>query len=249
MSDAAGVDSGRGKRDRYAVPMDTVESREVIRRSRFITVLGRAESRADASRFVGEVRERHPGATHYCWAFNAGPPGATAQVGMSDAGEPRGTAGRPMLHALLHSGLGEVVAVCARYYGGVKLGTGGLVRAYAGGVRNAAQICPRVNRTTRVVVLVNVSYKMAPRVKHALRALEAEIEDQAFGTDVRMRVLVAADRRAELEAAVACATGGQGGVADAGDWSSTHGMTPGGTRADRRTADRSRGRGSPLEER
>ena len=217
MGNPDGMAHARGEGDPYPVPSSTVETREVIRRSRFITVLGRAENRADASRFVGEVRERHPGATHYCWAFNAGPPGSTAQVGMSDAGEPRGTAGRPMLNALLHSGLGEVVVVCARYYGGVKLGTGGLVRAYAGGVKKTSQICPKVNKVTQTAALVIVSYEMAPRVKHALRAIEAEITDQAFGTDVQMRVLVAAQRRTELEAVVAEATGGRGVVADAGD--------------------------------
>ena len=209
--------------DPYPVPASMVETREVIRRSRFITVLGRAESRDDASRFVAKVREWHPGATHYCWAFNAGPPGSTAQVGMSDAGEPRGTAGRPMLNALLHSGLGEVVAVCARYYGGVKLGTGGLVRAYAGGVKRTSRICPIVNRITRNTVIVSVSYESVSRVKHALRVLEAEVEDQAFGTEVRMRVLVAAERRAELEAAIADATGGRGVVANADDQSGSHG--------------------------
>ena len=207
----------RGAGDPYPVPASTVEAREVIRRSRFVTVLGRAESRADASRFVEEVRRRHPGATHYCWAFNAGPPGSTAQVGMSDAGEPRGTAGRPMLNALLHSGLGEVVAVCARYYGGVKLGTGGLVRAYGGGVKKTSRICPMVNKIAQDTVLVSVSYDMAPRVTHALRALGAEIEDQTFGTDVRIRAQVATQRRAELEAAIADATSGRGVVADPGD--------------------------------
>ena len=199
--------------DPYSVPAATVESREVIRRSRFVTVLGRAESRADASRFVEKVRERHPGATHYCWAFNAGPPGSTAQVGMSDAGEPRGTAGRPMLNALLHSGLGEVVAVCARYYGGVKLGTGGLMRAYGGGVKEALGICPAVKKENQKFVRISISYESVSRVERVLRVLGAEIEERTFGTDVGLRVLVAAERCAELEAAIAEATGGQGVLA------------------------------------
>ena len=209
-----GGDAGGGSI--YPVPACTVEVREVIRRSRFVTVLGRVGSRAAASRMLEEVREKHPGATHYCRAFNAGPPGSTASVGMSDAGEPHGTAGRPMLNVLLHSGVGEVAAVCARYYGGVKLGTGGLARAYAGGVKKALGQCPLVKRITRNTVLVSVSYETASQVKHALRGVDAEIEDQTFGVDVRMRVLVAAERRAELEAAVANATGGRGVVTDAG---------------------------------
>ena len=109
----------------YRVPAAPAEVVEVIRRSRFVTRAGHAASREDAARFIEEVRQALPGATHYCWAFNAGAPGSTTHIGMSDAGEPHGTAGRPMLTTLLHSGVGEVVAVCARFYGGVKLGTGG----------------------------------------------------------------------------------------------------------------------------
>ncbi len=212
-----GLSRTRGADQPYPVPASTVQVQEVIRRSRFITVLGRAESRADASRLVKEVRETYSGATHYCWAFNAGPPGSTAHVGMSDAGEPRGTAGRPMLNALLHSGLGEVVVVCARYYGGVKLGTGGLVRAYGGGARKAAQVCPAVTRIAQTTILVHVSYEMAPRVQRILRTIGAEIEEQAFESEVRLRVLVAAERRTELESAIAEATGGQSVIADPGD--------------------------------
>lgn len=77
---------------------------------------------------------------------------------MSDDGEPHGTAGRPMLTALLHSGVGEVVAVCTRWYGGVKLGTGGLSRAYSGGVVHALEELPREEKVDRVVVRVVVDY-------------------------------------------------------------------------------------------
>lgn len=200
--------------DAFPVPASTVEVRQVIRRSRFITSLGRAGSRDDVSRFVAELRERHPGATHYCWAFNAGAPGSTARIGMSDDGEPRGTAGRPMLDALLHSGLGEVAAACARYYGGVKLGTGGLARAYRGGVQKALRACPTVTETERVPVLVRIPYASADRVEHVLRTLDATVTDRSFGDDVTYIVLVPTARRTELDAAVADVSGGRGAVAD-----------------------------------
>ncbi|HSR43143.1 MAG TPA: YigZ family protein, partial [Longimicrobiales bacterium] len=107
---------------------------EVVRRSRFVTTLARAPDAEAAAAFVQRIRDEMPDATHHCWAFVAGPPGNTRAMGMSDDGEPHGTAGRPMLTALLHGGVGEVVAVVARWFGGTKLGTGGLARAYAGGV-------------------------------------------------------------------------------------------------------------------
>ena len=202
--------------DGYPIPATTVEVEEVIRRSRFVTRLGRASCRDDAMRFLAETRERLPGVTHYCWAFNAGAPGSTTHVGMSDAGEPRGTAGMPMLTTLLHSGVGEVVAVCARYYGGVKLGTGGLARAYAQGVKRAIEACPTVERVERTVVVVTVDYEASPRLDRVLEELDAAVLERDFAAAVQYRVAVPVQRRDDLGAAVARATGGRGRVTDAG---------------------------------
>jgi len=117
---------------RYSIPLRVHRVEESILRSRFITSVAHAPDAAAAHAFVQSIREEFPDATHHCWAFVAGPPASTTHIGMSDDGEPGGTAGRPMLTALLHGGAGEIVAVCTRYYGGVKLGTGGLSRAYSG---------------------------------------------------------------------------------------------------------------------
>ena len=97
---------------------------DVIRRSRFIATFARASSTEEARDFLERIRAEHAQATHNCWAYVAGEPGSTAQVGASDDGEPKGTAGRPMLTALLHSGVGEVAVVVTRYFGGILLGTG-----------------------------------------------------------------------------------------------------------------------------
>ena len=198
----------------YRVPSTVAEVEEIIRRSRFVTRARRAAGREEAALFVQETRERLPGATHYCWAFNAGPPGSTAQVGMSDAGEPHGTAGRPMLHTLLHSGVGEVVVVCARYYGGVKLGKGGLARAYAAGVKRVLEACPTMERVDRTPVVVTVDYRTTGPVDRALEDLEASVTERVFGADVRYRVLVPRHRRAELDSAIAEITGGKGRLDD-----------------------------------
>ncbi len=198
----------------YRVPSAVAEVEDVIRRSRFVTRAGRASGREEAARFVQETREWLPGATHYCWAYNAGPPGSTAQVGMSDAGEPHGTAGKPMLHTLLHSGMGEVVVVCARHYGGVKLGTGGLARAYAAGAKRVLEACPTMERVDRTPVVVTVDYRSTDRVDRALDALGATVTERVFGADVRYRVLVPRHRRADLDSAIAEITGGKGRLDD-----------------------------------
>ena len=202
--------------DSYPVPCATAEVVEVIRRSRFVSCAGRADSRETALRFVRSVKDRFPAATHYCWAFNAGPPGSTAQVGANDDGEPHGTAGKPMLAAVLHSGLGEVAVVCARYYGGVKLGTGGLARAYAGGAKRVLSACPTERKVDRVAVLITVDYQASRRVDRCLRILDAKVVQRKFGTDVRYRVLVPAANRSRLRSAVADATGGRGHTSEPG---------------------------------
>lgn len=106
------------------------ESSTEVRKSRFLAQGFRADNPAAARAAIEARKARYPDATHNCWAYLAGPPGDTARVGSSDDGEPHGTAGRPILNVLLHSGLGEIVMVVTRWFGGTKLGTGGLVRAY-----------------------------------------------------------------------------------------------------------------------
>lgn len=120
----------------YHVPKGTVNSERTIKKSRFVATVGRARNPAAAREFVARVRDRHTGASHNCYAFVACAPDGT-DTGFGDDGEVSGTAGKPMLSLLENSGIGEIVAVVSRYYGGTKLGTGGLVRAYSGTLRSA----------------------------------------------------------------------------------------------------------------
>lgn len=126
----------------YFIPARRIWIEQEIKRSRFIATIGHAQGREEAQRFIAEAKEQWPGADHYCWAFVAGDPAKTADIGMSDGGEPQGTAGRPILNVLRHSGIGEVAAVVIRHFGGIRLGTGGLVRAYAGSVQRALEELP-----------------------------------------------------------------------------------------------------------
>ena len=183
-----------------------------MRRSRFVTAVARARDPSAARDFVSGMAHEHADASHVCWAFAAGPPGDTARVGMSDAGEPRGTAGRPMLSVLLHSGIGEVVAVCARYYGGVKLGRGGLVRAYAGGVKSALDQLATELRIKRIRVVAEVTYDAADSVRRTLDAMEAKVVHEEFGERVRLAADVPLDSVDALTTAVANLTGGSGAV-------------------------------------
>ena len=138
--------------DRYPVPAGVHRVETEVRRSRFVATLAPVATVDEAHAFVRAMNDEFADATHNCWAFVVGPPGSTARIGMSDAGEPRGTAGRPMLTALLHGGVGDVAAVVTRWYGGTKLGTGGLARAYAGAVVEALAALPRAERVERATL-------------------------------------------------------------------------------------------------
>ena len=181
-------------------------------RSRFVTTLERAPSREAAHEVVARIRVELADATHHCWAFVAGPPGDTAHVGLSDAGEPKGTAGRPMLTALLHSGVGEVVAVCARWFGGTKLGTGGLARAYAGGVTHALAGLPTELRVKRRRLAIVIGYGQVEAVRQALAEVGGVLEGESYGEDVRYRVAVPEGALERFEARLADATAGRARV-------------------------------------
>ncbi|MEO6444389.1 MAG: YigZ family protein [Gemmatimonadaceae bacterium] len=199
---------------RYPVPASRGRAEHVIDRSRFICTLQRARSPEEAQEFVREMKQEFAAATHNCWAFVAGPPGSTGRIGMSDDGEPHGTAGRPMLTVLLHSGVGEVAGVVTRYYGGTKLGTGGLVRAYSAAVQAALEMLPRIERVELREIGVTVGYAHISAVLHALPAVEAEMVSETYDVDVHYRIRVPVERLDALRAALSNATGGQVEIAE-----------------------------------
>ena len=195
---------------RYAIPSRIYRVEELIQRSRFITTAAHAPDANAANAFVDSVRESFPDATHHCWAFVAGPPGSTDHIGMSDDGEPHGTAGRPMLTVLLHSGVGEVVTVCTRYFGGVKLGTGGLSRAYAGGVKLLLQTLPTELKIKRVHVNVRVAYPHVESLQRLLDDLEVVVEHEEYGEEVKYQIAVPAMTLETLREQLAQLTSGEG---------------------------------------
>jgi uncharacterized YigZ family protein len=185
---------------------------ETIQRSRFVTTLAHAPDTQAAHAFVARIREEFPEATHHCWAFVAGPPGSTSRIGMSDDGEPHGTAGRPMLTTLLHGGVGEVVAVCARWFGGVKLGTGGLGRAYAGGVKLALASLPTEERVERVGLHVSVGYAHIDAVRRSCEEMDVLVRAEEYGAEASFDCLVPARSIDAFRRAVADASRGEGRV-------------------------------------
>ena len=200
--------------DGFPVPATIVQAEQVILRSRFISSLGPAADPDAAHAFIADTRQRYGDANHNCWAFVAGAPGSTASVGCSDDGEPNGTAGQPMLKVLLHSGVGDVVAVVTRYFGGTKLGRGGLVRAYTGGVQSALKSLDTVHKVETVRLALTLEYQKLDRFQRNLARFGAEIENTDFSNSVQVRVVLPKPRLEAFKRWFTDLTHGRGKVRD-----------------------------------
>lgn len=175
-----------------------------IRKSRFIAYAIPVADRDAAMLELRRLREAHPGATHVCWALLAG-----GQSGMSDDGEPSGTAGRPILEVLRHHDLDGVLAAVVRYYGGVKLGAGGLVRAYTDAIASALTLAQRVERIAQAQLTIEIDYPDEARVRRWIEQEGAELVDSGYGLSVRLTLRIAATKRSTTRDALRDLTQGR----------------------------------------
>lgn len=155
-----------------------------IKRSRFLCTLRRVEDEAAARAVVEEQRRAHWDARHHCSAFVIGADGMLQRS--SDDGEPAGTAGAPMLEVLRGHGVSDVVAVVTRWFGGILLGAGGLVRAYSDAVAEGLQEVGTLERQLLEEWAVRLDHAEAGRVEGELRARGVEVLDAAYTQDVRL---------------------------------------------------------------
>lgn len=177
---------------RYPIPAKTVRTEITIKRSRFIATMGFADTVEAARRFIRQIRDEMPDATHHVYAFRAGY-GSSVNEGLSDDGEPAGTSGKPVMSILRGSDLGDVVIVVTRYFGGVKLGTGGLVRAYSSAAKEAIEILPVTEKITTVTLEVLIPYTHYEQFKHILGEYDTHIIAETFASNVTLRLIVPED--------------------------------------------------------
>jgi uncharacterized YigZ family protein len=152
-----------------------------IRKSRFIGFAIPVTDRDAAMKELQNIRVQHHAATHVCWALMAG-----GQSGMSDDGEPSGTAGRPILEVLRHHDLDGVLGAVVRYYGGIKLGAGGLVRAYTDSIATALKHVQRIERVSHVELTMEIDYADEARVRRWLEHEDYMLVDSGHGTVVKL---------------------------------------------------------------
>lgn len=174
--------------DSWLIPAQPVSVTEEIKKSRFITLLAHTEGVEAAKAFVEQVKADHPDARHHCQAWVAGAPDDSQKLGFSDDGEPAGTAGKPMLAQLLGSGVGEITAVVVRYYGGIKLGTGGLVKAYGGGVQLALNQLATLRKVPLTEYTLLCDYAQLAGIEALLKQHEGLIVHSDYQASVALRV-------------------------------------------------------------
>jgi len=171
----------------YSVPAVEKRAELIVRNSRFITTIAPVFSVEDARAFIVRIRNEYNDASHNVPAFIIGN-GPSTIMHCSDDGEPSGTAGKPALAVLKGSGLGDVAVVVTRYFGGTKLGTGGLVQAYADSVKAILQDLPKAYKMSVHTVMVSLPYNWVDRIRLKAKNHHGVILEETFTTDVAMVV-------------------------------------------------------------
>jgi uncharacterized YigZ family protein len=171
----------------YLVPSAICRTETIVLNSRFITTIAPVVSTDEAKTSLTNIRAEMPDASHHPYAFRLGF-GNSVVEGMSDAGEPPGTAGAPVLSVLRGTEIGDILIVVTRYFGGTKLGTGGLVRAYTDAAKTGLAALNTEIRTQKCVVGLEMPYHFYEIIRHLIAQYNGLVEDEIFETSVTMVV-------------------------------------------------------------
>lgn len=167
-------------RSGYRIPKQKVIQEYEIKKSRFICWIAPASSREEALKLLEQAKIEYPDARHHCWAYILGNPQNVMSAAAHDDGEPSGTAGKPMLNVLQHKQIGDVVAVVIRYFGGIKLGAGVLVRAYATATQQASELLTLIDQIPYQEVTVKCDYADEPTLRRWFERNKASLLDSDY---------------------------------------------------------------------
>ncbi|WP_394124672.1 YigZ family protein [Psychrobacter nivimaris] len=175
----------------YQTLKRAVTTRLEIKKSEFIAYAYPVTSREQAMFHVEQLREQYADARHFCWAYIIGDPDNTTSAGFDDDGEPSGTAGRPILNVLQHKSIGNVIVIVVRYFGGIKLGAGGLTRAYAGSAQAAVDemiLNPYVPMTQ---IQILAEFATEAQCRYMIESLGGHIDDVSYSKQVTLTATLA----------------------------------------------------------
>ena len=177
----------------YLSPKTQCEFEQVIKHSRFIAKLSPIQSAQDAKLWLKECHTSYPDARHICWAYIAGAPNTTEQS-MSDDGEPSGTAGKPILNVLQHADIGDIAVAVIRYFGGVKLGTGGLVRAYSSSTVEVLKLATLTLTEKQKKLSFSLAFADESVLRHHLQCINGKLISIDYKEIITAHCLIAASQ-------------------------------------------------------
>ena len=184
----------------YQTLTATIELTHEVKRSKFIAYAASAQDRKQALEILNQRRTRYQDARHHCWAYLIGSPSHAMSMAMSDDGEPSGTAGKPILNVLQHNSIGNIMLVVTRYFGGTKLGAGGLVRAYSSSAQRIIDNAKTEIFIEKARCKLICNFEQEQFLRHLLSRLNGTVEDAIYGIEVTLIVLIPATLLNELKA-------------------------------------------------
>lgn len=193
----------------YTVPAREARFEQEIKKSRFIGVARHASSQHEARAALGALRREFPDATHHCWAYVLGDPQSSPVIRMSDDGEPSGTAGKPILNVLQHKHVGDILVVVVRYFGGTKLGAGGLVRAYSSTASGVIERLELAEKTPLRQARLRIDYAEEAPVRKLLLDHDAIVRSTRYGEHVELTIQFPEAGTEALGAGLATLTSGR----------------------------------------
>ncbi|GKT11492.1 MAG: hypothetical protein ISEC1_P0456 [Thiomicrorhabdus sp.] len=174
----------------YPIPTELAKAEIEIKKSRFIGYAKGVASREAGMAWLAEIKAEYPDARHHCWAYLIGNPNCATNAGMGDDGEPSGTAGKPILNVLNHKGIGDIMIIVVRYFGGVKLGAGGLTRAYGQAAQAVMEVLPTEQAVEMDQVSIVCDFGLEQQIRHWVGILDGLVESVDYGQQVTMVVAV-----------------------------------------------------------
>lgn len=190
------------------IPAGESLSELVEKHSRFIAQCFPLSDEKEAKEIVKRLWEQHPGARHIVWAFVTGDKNSR-NMGMSDDGEPKGTAGRPVLNVLSGSGITNILCTVVRYFGGTLLGTGGLVKAYSQSAKDAIAKLPTKLLVKEIEFAFQIGYDIYDSIKYILRKFDVRIIDENFAEAIKIKAVVKESQFADVENEIMQITAGK----------------------------------------
>jgi len=172
----------------YHVPAETLEQTLLVKKSRFIACATIIKDREQAMAFLQSQRDQYPDARHHCWAYLTGNPASASNAAMNDDGEPAGTAGKPILNVIQHKNIGDVMVVVSRYFGGVKLGAGGLTRAYSGATEMILSTIKLEQQVSKEILRLVCDFSQEQIIRHWASLHQAAVEILNYADQVELEI-------------------------------------------------------------